>query len=105
MSNLVDEFNREMLSVYTDAKEECNYNATRYLQMISTYGGLATAKKLLSENKIHDGLTALYLCHRLDLTVENLVLKTKYKSLFTEEELKIARKRLFDLNYVPTDNK
>lgn len=102
MSNLVDEFNREMLTVYTSAKEECNYNATRYLQMISVHGGLTTAKKLLSENKIHDGLTALYLCNRLDLTVEALVLKEKYKSLFTEEELKIAKKRLNDLHYVPT---
>lgn len=102
MNNLVDEFNSDMLIVYTGAKEECNYNATRYLQMISVHGGLATAKKLLAENKIHDGLTALYKCNRLDLTVEALVLNEKYKSLFTEKELKTARRRLDDLHYVPT---
>ncbi len=102
MSNLVDEFNNEMLTVYTGAKEECNYNATRYLQMISVNGGLVTAKKLLAENKIHDGLTSLYLCNRLDLTVEALVLKEKYKSLFSEKELETAKKRLDDLHYVPT---
>lgn len=99
MNNLIDEFNRDMVAVYTKAKKECNYNATRYLQMISEYGGLATAKKLLADNKTHDGLTALYLCNRLDLTVEALVIKEKYKKLFTEEELKTAEKRLCGLNY------
>lgn len=99
MESLVDEFNKEMVAVYTKAKEECNYNATRYLQMISEYGGLRTAKKLLAEDKVHDGLTALYLCGRLDLTVEALVTKEKYKSLFTEEEIRTAKKRLSELNY------
>jgi len=70
--------------------------------MISNRGGLATAKKLLAENKSQYGLTALYKCNRLDLTVEALVLKEKYRSLFTEKELKAARKRLGDLHYVPT---
>lgn len=93
------EFGREMVQVYKKAKEECDYNATRYLQMISEYGGLITAKKLLGENKVHDGLTALYLCGRLDLTVEKLVLQEKYRSLFTEEEIKTAKKRLSDLSY------
>ena len=99
MDNLIDEFNRDMMAVYTKAKKECNYNATRYLQMISEYGGLPTAKKLLVNNKIHDGLTALYLCNCLDLTVEALVLQKKYRCLFTKEELKTAKKRLHDLNY------
>ncbi len=99
INNLTDDFNKEMVAVYTKAKEECSYNATRFLQMISEHGGLSTAKKLLADNKIHDGLTALYLCHCLNLTVEVLVLKKKYRSLFTKEELKTAEKRLHDLNY------
>lgn len=103
MTNLTDEFNGEMLAIYISAKDECHYNATRYLQMISDYGGLVTARKLLSENKIHDGLTALFLCGRLDLTVEALVLKEKYRSLFADEELETARKRLDDLHYQPKE--
>lgn len=99
MDDLVDEFNKDMVGVYKKAKEKCHYNATRYLQMISELGGLVTAKKLLAENKIHDGLTALYMCGRLDLTVEALVTKEKYKSLFTEEEIKTAKKRLSELSY------
>lgn len=100
MESLVDEFNKGMVAIYTKAREECDYNATRYLQMISEYGGLATAKKLLGEDKVHDGLTALYLCGRLDLTVEALVTKEKYKSLFTEEEIRTAKKRLSELDYL-----
>lgn len=98
-SNLEAEFGRDMVQVYKKAKEECDYNATRYLQMVGEYGGLVTAKKLLAEDKVHDGLTALYLYGRLDLTVEALVTKEKYQSLFTEEEIKTAKKRLSDLNY------
>lgn len=99
MVNLIDEFNKDMVMIYTKAKEECGYNAIRFLQMIGEHGGLSTAKKLLADNKIHDGLTALYLCHCLNLTVEALVLQGKYHSLFTKEELKIAKRRLHELNY------
>lgn len=67
--------------------------------MIGEYGGLATAKKLLGENKVHDGLVALYMCNCLSLTVEVLVTKEKYRNLFSEEELRVARKRLQNLNY------
>ena len=100
MNDLEAEFDRDMVAVYTKAKKECSYNATRYLQMISEYGGLATAKKLLAAKKLHEGLAALYECGCLRLTVEVLVIKEKYRSLFTEEEIKIAEKRLRDLNYL-----
>lgn len=99
MADLIDEFNGDMVAVYTKAKKACRYNATRYLQMISECGGLATAKKLIAAKKLHDGLAALYECNCLGLTVEALVAGEKYRSLFTEEEIKIAKKRLRDLNY------
>lgn len=99
MNSLEAEFDRKMRLIYKKAKEECNYIPTRYLQMLGRYGGLKTAKKLLAENKIHDGLVELYLCGRLDLTVEALVIEKKYKELFSEEEIRVAKKRLHDLNY------
>ncbi len=46
------------------------------------------------------GYTALYIRHRLDLTVEAMVVKNpQWHSLFTDEELKKARKRLMDYGY------
>ena len=96
---LEKEFDRGMREVYERAKAECNYTATRYLRMVNEHGGLKTAKKLLSSDKIHDGLARLWECRRLDLTVEVLVTKEKYRGLFTEVEIKIAEKRLRDLDY------
>ena len=89
-------FNSEMLNIYKLAKKECNYNATRYLQMISEHGGLETARILLHSNKVSDGYTALWECGRLDLTVEALVIKMEWRELFTHEEINIAIKRLKD---------
>ncbi|MDD5457435.1 MAG: hypothetical protein PHV30_10465 [Candidatus Margulisbacteria bacterium] len=99
MINPLDEleniFNFDMRQIYIRAKAEVGYNATRYLQMLSKYGGIETAKKLLYDTKyVSDGFTTLYMAGRQDLTVEALVLKDKYKTLFTVEELEIARKRL-----------
>lgn len=99
MNDLKREFEYEMRQIYEKAKNECNYRPTRYLQMLDKYGGLKTAKKLLATDKIHEGLTRLYLLGRLDLTVEKLVLKKKYRILFSEEELKRAKRKLSGLSY------
>jgi hypothetical protein len=93
------EFHNSMLKLYEDAKSECGYNATRFLQMINEHGGLGAARALLAEKKYSEGLTKLWELGRLDLTVEALVLKDEYSSLFTPNERDIARKRLQDLDY------
>ena len=59
-----------MTVIYETAKRELGYNATRFLQMISEHGGLATARQLLWSDKPSDGFTTLWSHHRLDLTVE-----------------------------------
>ncbi len=94
-SELENDFHKEMLDIYHKAKrEECHYNATRFLQMVANDGGLKTARKLLATSEPSDGFTVLWECGRLDLTVENLVLQPKYWVLFTNEEIQIARERL-----------
>jgi len=92
-------FNSEMLNIYKLAERECNYNATRYLQMIYEHGGLMTARILLHSNKISNRYIALWDCNRLDLTVEALVIKMEWRELFTFEEINIANKRLKDYGY------
>jgi len=45
--------------------------------MVSNEGGLKTARKLLATAEPSDGFTELWRNHRLDLTMESLVLKPK----------------------------
>ena len=65
-----DGFDGAMFDIYRRAKSEAKYNASLFLQMITTNGGLATAKTLTNAPKVSDGYTALYMRGRLDLTVE-----------------------------------
>jgi hypothetical protein len=93
------DFHQKMLGIYTTAKEQCGYNATRFLQMVSNYGSLRTAKQLLATNEPSDGFTVLWGRGRLDLTVENLVLNPKYQTLFSPDEIAVARERLIAYGY------
>lgn len=95
-------FHEAMLEIYGRAKTECKYNANRFLQMVVERGGLQTARYLLHAPGLSDGFTALWQCNRLDLTVEAYVLKQEWRGLFTEEEIKIAAKRLSELGYTPS---
>ncbi len=92
-------FDGEMMDIYRRAKEECDYNATRYLQMLLDHGGLKTAKILINAPHVSDGYTALWERKRLDLTVEALILKSEWNDFFTDEEIAIAKKRLSDYGF------
>ena len=93
------EFERAMKDVYIRAKSEANYTASYFIGMLSSYGGLGTAQRLLASTEVSSGFAALYERDRLDLTVEALVIQSKFASLFTDEELDIARPRLDQLGY------
>jgi len=97
--NLENAFHQKMVEVYGKAKTECNYNAARFHQMVQEHGGLDTAKKLLASNHYPEGLTRLWELERLDISMEATVLGDPWCSLFTSEELAIAKKRLKDLGY------
>lgn len=97
MSEILEKkFESAMWDIYHTAKTACKYNATIFMQMLTKYGGVNTAKKLLSKEKVQYGFTELWLCERLDLTVEAHVSKPEFVELFTNEEIKQARKRLLD---------
>jgi hypothetical protein len=96
-------FDQAMLSIYQTAKRELGYSASRFLQMLETYGGLATARQLIHAPTVSDGFTTLWEHHRLDLTVEAHALKPEFQHLFTPYELGIARARLRDYGYEVPD--
>lgn len=91
MADLEQKFKLELEDKMRRAKKECQYNPTRFNQMLSKYGAVETAKRLISNAKktgiVSDGFTTLYLCGRLDLTVEHSVCKKEYQPLFSSDEI------------------
>jgi hypothetical protein len=94
-------FHRAMIGIYETAKRELGYNATRFLQMVSGQGGLVTARQLLWNETPSDGFTTLWEHHRLDLTVEDHVLRTEFASLFSDADREQARTRLEAYGWQP----
>jgi hypothetical protein len=78
-----------MFQVYRRAKDEVGYNANRFLRMLNEYRGVDKARRLLPS--MSEGFVALQQAHRLDLTVEYLVLQPQWRGLFSDEERAIAR--------------
>jgi len=96
---LEDQFHQDMVGIYETAKKELHYTASYFIQMVADLGGVKAAKKLLDAAEPSSGFTVLWEHQRLDLSVEALVLRTDYFSLFTEEEREIARSRLAEYGY------
>ena len=100
MADIRKEFDQAMFSIYRRAKSEANYNATIFLNMLTSKGGLPTAKYLINAERPSDGYTHLYERGRLDLTVEAMVVESsRWHGLFTDDELVRARKRLQAYGY------
>lgn len=97
--NLSDRFHARMLAIHEQAARECNYKATRFLQLVQRIGGVAAAKQLLHGRQHSEGLTRLWQEKRLDISMEAAVLEMPWRALFTEEDLAIARQRLSALGY------
>ena len=77
-------------------KHEVRYSATRFRQMVDRRGGVETARRLLSKPAVSSGFLKLKEAGKLELTMEYLILKSDFTSLFTFEERGIARGRLID---------
>jgi hypothetical protein len=99
LADLEGRFDDAMMNVYRCALSECDYNATRFLQMLYDHRGLKTARILLHAFNVSDGYVALWERHRLDLTVEALILEEDWHPLFSDQEREIARKRLTEYGH------
>jgi len=100
MENLEKRFNEAMMDIYCRAKAECNYTPSTFHRMLTTNGGIVTAKQLINAAKESEGYTRLYLEGRLDLTVEAVVFETeRWHALFTADEVKRCRTRLAKYGY------
>jgi len=88
-----------MIDIFTRAKIEADYLATRYIQMVTELGGVKAAKKLINSDKPSEGYMALWERKRLDITVEALVQNPKWAPLFDPAEIERAKQRLKEYGY------
>jgi len=96
-----------MLGIYEAAKQlDPPYHAMRFHQMVNRCGGKEAANRLLAKDQPSEGFTELFLRgERLDLSVEFLVLDNPWRTLFTPEQLDIARERLLECEFPPPQAK
>jgi hypothetical protein len=82
----VDDLYRQWLDI--------GHRASRFRQMLNRHGALRTVKKLLYRTGIPFGFNRLLELGRPDLTIETLILKEPWNSLFSDDERAIAMQRL-----------
>lgn len=82
-----------------EAARKRGYVPAYFLQMLAEHGGVETAKRLLAKSEPQTGLFELYDLKLLHESMEAVVIKEKYRALFTESELAEARRRLEELRY------
>lgn len=93
--NLKVLFHEEMLSLHTKIGRATGYWPNRFLQKVRRAGGLPAAKEWLQPEKgLSRGLQRLARENRIDLSMEALVIREPWKQLFTDEEIKEAKRRL-----------
>ena len=103
MEKLQVEFTKTMVDLCNQIQSDCNHNPTKRREMIDTHGGQETANKLLGPGgENYWGFQNLQLLGRLDLSVECLVLRPAFRTLFNDTQLATARQRLRDSGYDPT---
>ncbi|WP_456923978.1 AAA domain-containing protein [Geodermatophilus sp. SYSU D00705] len=82
-----------------EVARRCNYRPTYYQRLLTQQGGWVTARQLLADPKVHDGLARLWELGMLQHSLEAAVLDPAYRELFMARELETARRRLSDLGY------
>ena len=98
--DLEDRFHVAMLKIYDNASAACSgYRPTRFRQLVVEIGGLATAKQLLRGKTPASGFTELFICGRLDLSMEALVLTEPWNQLFSSAELAESKRRLLEVGF------
>ena len=98
---LTDRFEKAMENLCR-AEERYGYRAKFLPKMLRQYGGVPTAKRLLSTGaNWQQGFEKLRQGGHLHISVENLVLFGEFPRLFQEEELDEARRRLGAAGFDP----
>jgi hypothetical protein len=90
---LSDQFYDAMLKLYERMKL-AGFRTPRFLGMVQQLGGVEAAKRMVHKRNGTVRFRKLVEERQFKLTVEWLVTRPKWKTLFAAEELQIARTRL-----------
>ena len=95
------EFHSEMVRLF-DVASSLGYRPIYFLRTVQEHGGVSAARKLLKAPEAQSGLIKLWELGRLDISVEALVLRERWNSLFSDSERQAARQRLEAFDYDPS---
>lgn len=79
--------------------EALGYRPTQFKEMLGAQGGNATVRQLLAKGKPSEGFTRLWELKRLDLSVEALVVETRWRSLIDPILVQQAERLLTQSSY------
>ena len=96
-----ERFHASMLDIYWLAGDATGYWASYFLRGVRNKGGLTEARDLLHKTGTSPGFERLKAEGRLDLSMEAIVIRPEYVSLFAPTEIGLARDRLADAGYQP----
>ena len=97
---LKEKFTLELYDAIEIGKSEIDYDAKCLKRMLNKYrDGVQVAKKLIVKEPEPEGFERLRKEDRLALSIEALVIKQKYRKLFTEAEVVKCQKRLEKYGY------
>ena len=99
MTNQEKQFHQAMVDIYEEARRKYKYNATYLLANDWRIWWRGSSQAPACKGDLSEGFGTLRLYDRLDLTVEAHVLKPEFASLFTAEEIDVAKKRLAAVGY------
>ncbi len=92
LNNREKEFYKYMIEITEKCKTK-GYNPTYFLQMLNKKGIMETSKSLINSKTYSEGFTKLWELNKLEWSLEYAVV-TKFKDLFTDDEIKICINRL-----------
>lgn len=98
---LSSRFQRDMKQAVDRMFRELNYHPTVFLRMLTDYGAVGAAKRLLSNPNYQQGFEKLFEHRRLEWSVEAHVVLPWYQPLFTVDEVFIAEDRLEQVGFDP----
>jgi hypothetical protein len=92
-SQLARDFAQRLRDVISESTQ-LGYTPANFEKMLDEQGAVNLAKKLVKSGEIQTGLKAVANLKRKDLAVESIMIESKFKSLFSDDELKAAAWRL-----------
>ena len=93
---------QKFTAAWRDACEKAQQLGVRCKRTLDTLekgDGVSHARRILSGSRPSDEFAALESLHRLDLSLEALVLRSAFGQLFTDEQVNRAIERLLQAGY------